>query len=385
MTRGNRAALGAGYAAAAAVRLFLLFSYPGGYDTESYEIVAAIEARHGNVYAETRRYNYSPLWARLLAVFDVLGRVSRLGLLRTVGLFLFAADAATAWLVARLAARAGSARLAAGAGSARLAAGAGAARNGLAGLLFFANPVSVLVSSRHLQFDGLSIFFLLLAILAFRSAGGVRAASASASASVTWLSVSLLVKHVTWFHPLLFARRGGLRRAAWYAIPYAAFAASFLPYAASWPEIRDHVFRYRSLSGNYGTEALLLIGGVPSWLPVALFAAAVLGAVWFFGARRGEEDSWALARGSLGLFLVMLVFLPGFGRQYCVWPIALGSLFPGAGLLVFTAVSTGFLARDFFAFDAAPAWLPGWYGPWWAAILWLLLELRAGRQVTGDR
>jgi len=219
-----------------------------------------------------------------------------------------------------------------------------------------------------------SVFFLLLAILAFRSGGGGRAVS------IAWLSISLLVKHVTWFHPLLFARRDGLRRAAWYAIPYAAFAASFLPYASSWPEIRDHVFRYRSLSGNYGTEALLLIGAVPSWLPAALFAAAVLGAVWFFGARRGEEDSPALVRGSLGHFLVMLVFLPGFGRQYCVWPIALGSLFPGAGLLVFSAVSTGFLARGFFAFDAAPGWLPGWYGPWWAAVLWLLLELRRGRE-----
>jgi hypothetical protein len=360
-----RVALGAGYAAAAAVRLLLLFSYPGGYDTESYEIVAGIEARHGNVYAETRRYNYSPLWARLLAVFDALGRVTRLGLLRTVGLFLFFVDAATAWLVARLAAR-----HAARAGPD----GPPVPFNGLAGLLFFANPVSVLVSSRHLQFDGLSIFFLLCAILAFRSAAGGRAAS------IASLSISLLVKHVTWFHPLLFARRDGLRRAAWYAIPYAAFAASFLPYASSWREIRDHVFRYRSLSGNYGTEALLLISGVPSWLPAALFAAAVLAAVWFFGARRGDEDSRALAKGSLGLFLVMLVFLPGFGRQYCVWPIALGSLFPGAGLLVFTAVSTGFLARGFFAFDAAPAWLPGWYGPWWAALLWLLLALRPARE-----
>ena len=72
--------------------------------------------------------------------------------------------------------------------------------------------------------------------------------------------------------------------------------------------------------------------------------------------------------------------VPGFGRQYCVWPVALGSLFPGAGLLVFTAVSSGFLARGFFPFDGAPGWLPGWYGPWWAALLWLLLELRAARR-----
>ncbi|HEY6147250.1 MAG TPA: hypothetical protein VIZ69_06110, partial [Thermoanaerobaculia bacterium] len=318
---------------------------------------------HGNVYAETRRYNYSPLWGLLLAAFDALGRASRLGLLRTVGLFLFCVDAGTAWLVARLfASRAGPDEFPAAGGAA-------------AGLLFFANPVSVLVSSWHLQFDGLSIFFLLLAILAHENAGNRRNACAA------WLSLSLLAKHVTWFHPLLFARRDGLRRAGWYAVPYAAFAASFLPYAASWREIRDHVFRYRSLSGNYGTEALLLIRGMPPWVPAALFAAAMLAAVWFLGTRGGERDSVsALARGSLGVFLVLLVFLPGFGRQYCVWPIALGSLFPGAGLLVFTAVSTGFLARGFFAFDGAPAWLPGWYGPWWAALLWLLLELRRRRK-----
>ena len=250
-----------------------------------------------------------------------------------------------------------------------------AAGNGLAGLLFFANPVSVLVSSRHLQFDGLSIFFLLLAILAFRSAGGGRAASASA----VWLSASLLVKHVTWFHPLLFARRDGLRRAAWYAIPYAAFAASFLPYAASWPEIRDHVFRYRSLSGNYGTEALLLIGGCRrgcrppcSRRPFSAPSGSSGPAAGRRIRRRSRGGPWASSSSCS-------CSSPGFGRQYCVWPIALGSLFPGAGLLVFTAVSTGF-SPAVFAFDAAPAWLPGWYGPWWAALLWLLLELRRARK-----
>lgn len=355
-----RLALAAGFAAAAALRLSLLFSYPGNYDTESYSIVADIEARHGNVYAETPRYNYSPVWGWILLGLDRAGRAAGLTLARGVGLFLLAVDAATAFFVARLAA-------------ARMGARAGAA----AGLLFFANPVSVLISSWHGQFDSFAILFLLVAAgIATRDgeggAGdppGTRSHAGRAAA----LSASLLVKHIGWFHPLLFARRDRPARWIWTVVPYVVFLLSFLPYAASWREIRDHVFRYRSLSGNYGTEALLLIRGVPGWVPSALFAAAVVTAIVFF--RRGDP-----VRASLRLFLVLLVFLPGFSRQYCVWPIALGSILPGAGLLVYTAVSAAFLSRGFFAFDQAPAWLPGWYGPWWGAVLWLLLELRAERR-----
>lgn len=362
MTPGRgRLGLAAGYAAAAILRLALLFSYPGGYDTESYGIVAEIEARHGNVYAETRRYNYSPVWGRLLLTFDRVGRATGLGLLRTVGLFLLLVDAATALVVASLASKV-------------TRGGSGAA----AGLLFFANPVSVLISSWHLQFDALAILFLLFAVRSEKPDRGGRGAVAA------WLAASLLAKHVTWFHPLLFWRR--LR--GWTLAPYAVFLASFLPYAASWREIRDHVFRYRSLSGNYGIEGLLLVRGVPEWAPAAIFGVAVVAAVWFLAPGRDpdRQEEQALARASLRLFLVLLVFLPGFSRQYCVWPIALGSLFPGVGLCVYTIVAAGFLARGFFPFDGAPSWLPGWYGPWWAAVLWLLLELRSSRrQVTGDR
>jgi hypothetical protein len=71
-----------------------------------------------------------------------------------------------------------------------------------------------------------------------------------------------------------------------------------------------------------------------------------------------------------------MIFLPGFARQYCVWPIALGALFPGAGYLLYTVIAAGFLLGASQEFGSAPSWLPGWYGPWWAAIVWLLLEVR---------
>ncbi|MEO8430193.1 MAG: hypothetical protein ABI592_01705 [Acidobacteriota bacterium] len=343
-TEGASAALcAAGFLAAAALRVALVFSFPGNYDTQSWEIVAGIEARGGNLYTETDRYNYSPVWGRILQALDGISRATGLGLTRATGLFLLAVDAGAAWMIARLVRR-------------RL----GHLRAAWAALLFFANPVSVLVSSAHMQFDGIGILFLLAALLA----------ASSAPRSALALSASLLAKHVTWYHPLLFARRAGApKRAAWFLLPYALFLLSFLPRAGSWRDIGRNVFGHRGQTARYGIDALLLVPGMPPWAPTALFLAVVLPAAWFLG--RGD-----LERASLKLFLVVLIFLPGFGRQYCVWPIALGSLAPGAGLLVYTAVATGFFVREAFLGEGTIPGLPGWYGPWWAAVIWLLLEVR---------
>ena len=112
--------------------------------------------------------------------------------------------------------------------------------------------------------------------------------------------------------------------------------------------------------------------GVPDWAPVPVFLAAVAVAVFLL---RREE----LARASLLLFLVVLVFAPGFGRQYCVWPIALGAIFAGPGFFLYSLVAGAFLVGALFPEAREVLPLPGWYGPWWAAIAWLLWELRGPR------
>ena len=106
------------------------------------------------------------------------------------------------------------------------------------------------------------------------------------------------------------------------------------------------------------------------WLLTLLFAGAALAAVIW--SRRLE-----LPRASLLLFLVMLVFLPGFQEQYCLWPIAPGSLYPSAGFFVYVALASGFVVRATLARAATDSWLPGWYAPWWGALFWLLWEARA--------
>src|SRR5262249_60967327 len=133
---------------ALAVRAAFLVSPHAEYDFESWRIVAGIVERGGNVYRETNRYNYSPLWSLVLLGLDGLSRAVGLSFARTISLFLLLVDACIAALV-----RAGA-----------LARGRIPAHAWLASALFFANPVSVLVSSSLGAFDNFSILFLLMAL-----------------------------------------------------------------------------------------------------------------------------------------------------------------------------------------------------------------------------
>ena len=230
--------------------------------------------RHGgDIYRETSRYNYSPLWALAVTGAEAVARAAGVSTTAVLGLLLLAGDIATAVLVYRLARR-------------RLSGTAAA----LSALFFFANPVSILVSSHHLQFDGLAILALLGAILLSERGRDLPAAGA--------LTLSLLIKHVAALHPLLFRRRPGGRGLLPVILPYLGFAAAFLPYLASWREIAQQVLLYRGVTGNYGIEALVLLPGVPDWVPVPIFFAAV--GVALYRLRDTE-----LERASLLLFLVV--------------------------------------------------------------------------------
>lgn len=344
-----------GFLAALAIRLAFLLSFPGDYDTESYGIVAKILRSGGDLYGETRRYNYSPAWGFVVAGVQVVSEATGANFVVCVGIVLLLVDAATAYLLYRLARSRWS-----------------PTRSALAGLLFFANPISILMSGYHCQFDNLSIAFLLLALLADR-AGERREVPVALS-----LSASVLFKHATWFHPLLFirGREKSLRVGVTGVLPYAVFLASFLPYWRSRREIWRHVFMHRGLSGYYGIEGLQLLPWMPQsgWFLTAIFVTASLVAVVWL---RSLGQSVERPRACLVLFLTVLVFLPGFQGQYCVWPLALGALYPGIGYLVYTIAAGGFLTSIVLDLFESMPWLPGWYAPWWAAVLWLLWELRA--------
>jgi hypothetical protein len=239
-----------------------------------------------------------------------------------------------------------------------------------AALLFFSNPVSVAVSSAHGQFDGLSIGFLLAAIWFSTDA----AARDNRPAAVAFLSLSLLVKHVTAIHPLLFWRgwrRPGLAIGA-IAVPYAVFALSFLPYRFSFSRIGKNVLLYPTmLIGSMGQKP----GGLQSFLgfpdaPAVWFNGIALAAIgWVIWKTRGVE----LTRASLILFLALLTVLPTMAIQRFVWPIALGSLYVSPAFAVFSGAAA--LCHTSFGLDLVwPVRIQD-LGVWMAGLIWLVREL----------
>lgn len=341
----------AGFLAAGAVRLAWLGAFRDNWDMGTYRQFAEFAPRGCGLYRDIGSYHFSPVFAFLLA--GIAGIASGIGMSfeKAVGLVLLAADAVSALLIYRI----GRGNL----GRPPLPAA-------LAALLFFSNPVSVFVTGFHLQFDNLAILFLLAAIAAARPGKDPLRPSVLAL-----LSGSLLFKHVTWFHPLLFARgRLGWRKLFALAAPYLVFfAVSFLPYWSVLGVTAQRIFGYSSLGEDYGTAMLLKVPGMPPWAPAAVFLLAI--AVGVVAFRRME-----IGRACLLLFLVLLIFVPGVVEYYFVWPIALGSLYGGAGYALFTLLVSAFFLGSPDGLGLPIPHLPGWHGVWWSAVFWLLWEMR---------
>jgi hypothetical protein len=185
-------------------------------DMESWSIFAEIIRDGKNLYAETFRIpyhpptdpSYGPVWCYVGAgvsyVQDhLLGSDSLDVFHRLLALLLSFVDVAIAYLLARQ-------------------------YSFVAGALFLVNPVSLLVTGFHSQFDNVAVLLGLVAcVLLDKNAGPPRFALA-----MFLLGVSLAVKHVLIFLPLwLFFHPGSSRRRRLLSlVPYGIFAASFLPF-----------------------------------------------------------------------------------------------------------------------------------------------------------
>src|SRR5215467_6191505 len=118
-------------------RLILLAAHHGHADSRSFEDVAQLG--NSGLYSGATRFNYAPGWGQVIFGIANAARLLELPFYIALGLLYLVSDIFTAFLL-------------------------GMSRGTRAAVLFFANPVSILASSYYLQFDSLSILFLVMAV-----------------------------------------------------------------------------------------------------------------------------------------------------------------------------------------------------------------------------
>lgn len=317
-TRETRLAFAAAFVAGVAAR-FMLPRLGFNFDAVSYRIVADIVTSGGNVYAETPRYNYGPVWFLILGALRWAAGFTAepTGLFRSgvVAVLTLADLAVAAMLGRRFGAR--------------------------AAILFFLNPVSILITGYHNQFDTLAIAIAFAAVLTAEKAEA-EGDGKRRLAALALLGLSLTVKHIFFVLPLWLAFRAGTwrDRALALCVPVGIFLASFLPFAAhGWHGILHNVFLYRSFSNGLTTRLVASLGlAVP---PSLLLIAGLAVAGWLL--RRRPLFEAAL------VYLVLLVILsPGMANQYLAIPMAAAvvALNPGYALYALAATLIVLSNRD---------------------------------------
>jgi hypothetical protein len=353
---------------AVAVRLFV--AQPAhNFDFDSYRIVANIMDRGGNVYAETSRYNYGPIWFWVLHALDSLShwfadplRAFRLSL----AVFLTLVDLGLFAVIWR--------------------------RHGrLAATATLLSPVAILITGFHGQFDNFALLLGMVAVSLYESddhrVPGPSGITSTRFAAFMMLGISLMVKHILFLFPVWLAlRERGWRARAWaFGLPVAVFLSGFLPYLREGRAgIIANVFQYRSFANAPLWNAVL-----PSFVreliaPVPLFLAALLVAGYVTRRRRAMD--------ALLLYtLVLVCFAPAMTNQYLAIVVPAIAVFTNIPFMLYSLVATLLLiSSDSGLLPQARVLLPGSIGErivgtrsfelpieiLFAGLLWLALGAR---------
>ncbi len=307
----------------------------GTSDVMTWELLGRMLLSGENFYA-TQLHNWPVLWIYFCAAAALIHDATGLPFFTLIKLPPIAADAAMTILVFRFVARAG------------LSARASAA----SALAYALNPVSILISGYHGQFDSLMLAPTLLAVYLL----GTRRTALSALA----LGIGIWFKPVpSLLLPILLPRLASWReRAVFTVLALAPATLGTLPYFVHWPlDVATNFLGYSSWFGQWGLPVVWMVveylrdGTVPWWLPDPDYVSAplhmlylasrtlllsALGASWWLIYRQRVE----LLRAISASFAVFYVATSGFGVQYLLWIVPFACARRDRWLWIFTLFGT---------------------------------------------
>lgn len=270
------------------------------FDFDSYCIVGELASAGKNIYANTTRYNYGPVWFTFLGIFwrTALYFTHNIAVFRILVVsILTLADFLMAKLISK---RAGS----------------------LWGVIFFLNPVSLIITGYHNQFDNIAVLIGAYAVLCIQDSCSEREIKAGDIYGIILLTLSLMTKHILWAFPLwiLFSRKIDARKKILYAfIPPLIFLLSFVPY---WSEgshgIIHRVFLYKSFN-NFPLFALRILNYLGVSIPFQEYICLpVFGLLMLAGAYMFRRES--IGNSFLLYTIALVCFSSAIANQYLAIP-----------------------------------------------------------------
>ncbi len=348
----------------------MLMTNGAAYDLASYHIQAQSVFGHRNVYLFTDRYPYPPVWVWLVSLAQWTANVSNLPFTWFVKAPGIAGDCL---IVALLWRRAG----------------------GWAALFYACNPVSLLITAGHGQFDGL---VMALVVAAWVLATGEQRHAYYWAALALGGAIALKGYPVLFLPPLIFAASSLRQRVLVTGLATLPLLVALVVYGSlfGWVQAMfSHVLGYSSYP--YFGWALYVDVLLKLLLPAASFKA-VLGLLSlvaraalliFIGWLIWWGRRWPLERLWLALALAVYALAPGIAVQYFLWALPLLALVDRKGGMIYTVLS--FVAMALFYLTQEPGafpvgttlartvpqslWLSGYVLmnlPWWLMCLWLL-------------
>lgn len=233
---------------------FFVMCIGNNYDFESYCIVGEISGSFRNVYAETQRYNYGPIFLiiqgllyRIASLFSNWILIYRVLMVSTLTL----ADLGITCFISN-------------------------SFDTNKAILFFLNPVSIIITGYHNQFDNIAVFLALLSMLFYNED---KKFSNKDFLFIVFLSLSLITKHILFIFPLFILLKKGLpikKRLLFSFVPPIVFLISFLPFALQSSEalngIIQNVFLYKSFNNSPLFYVFYKIIGFPMNYCIIVFA-----------------------------------------------------------------------------------------------------------------
>ena len=300
---------------------FCIMAFGHNFDWESYCIVGKIINNGGNVYAETSRYNYGPFF---FLIQGLLYKISTIAPSDTELLLYRVLMVATLTL-----------------SDLGIALFIGKKYSVIGAMVFFLNPVSIIITGYHNQFDNIAILFALISTLYYNEEERF---SAKDYWFVFWLTLCLIAKHILFLMPVFLLLKKDLpikKKMVYVVLPPLLFLLSFIPFCVGNTDafygILNNVFLYRSFNNAPLLMILYKIIGFPDGLKFFVYIGMMC--ILAYYVRRFNFDNIVLLYS-----LAMVAFSSAIANQYLVIPLAaLCVLNTGLLKYLYIVFASGFL------------------------------------------